>query len=468
MERLQSVTFSLLAILQVNLLAQVPIVQGALNSTGRDRLSILQVFPDSVPRVSLIFRAENQNGEALFGLKSSALTVEEDQQPCQIVALRPLSSGAPIHVNMVLDQSTSMYFDVVELNRLKIGPLDVQVDSNWNYIFPKSYTPPLTQAKNAIQHFIEQLDLGKNKLGYVGFSNEVKIRVPPSHNKANLIQALENVKAGPATAFYDALMVSLQNYESEYGMKVVIALTDGNDNSSVFNFDDVVDLAKEKEIPIYIIGLGDVNADSLNLLANKTDGQFFYASSSNMLDSTYQIIQKRINAFYELIYESKNLTPSDTLRSIYLGFLTPDSTLLYDEATLRLNPLLRKRLIEISERRRQTKNQNNALALFGFISVAAIGAGLVFFTFRPKNKKQGNGLLLFPNPAETLTTAKLSSKVKSGKWQIISQHGHSMFEQEYSSSKLQLNVGSWPTGSYSVTFTSQEGEIYQASLLVQH
>lgn len=468
MRGLYSATFGLLAVLQVNLLAQLPVVQGNLTSTAGDRLSILQVFPDSVPWVSLIFRAENQNGEALFGLKSSALTVEEDQQPCTIIDFRPLSAGMPLVVNMVLDQSTSMYFDYVELNRLNITPLDVAVDSNGQFLFPKSYTPPLIQAKNAIQHFIEKLNIGKDKLGYIGFSNEVKLRIPPTQNKEKLIQSLENLEAAASTAFYDALMVALQNYESDYGMKVIIALTDGNDNSSVFTFDDVVDLSKEKQIPIYIIGLGEVNADSLNVLASKTDGQFFYAPTANVLDSTYQIIQNRINAFYELIYESKNLSASDTLRSIYLGFMTADSTLLYDEATLRLHPELRQRLIEISEQRRQTKNQNNALALLGFISVAAIGAGLVFFTFRPKNQKRIDGLTLLPNPADTITIAKLKRKVKSGKWQVTSQHGHSMFEQESTSSELQLNVGSWPTGTYVLTFTSPKGEIHRANLLVQH
>jgi hypothetical protein len=203
-------------------------------------------------------------------------------------------------------------------------------------------------------------------------------------------------------------------------------------------------------------------------LALKTDGQFFYAPTANMLDSTYQIIQNRINAFYELIYESRNLTASDTLRSIYLGFMTADSTLLYDEATLRLYPKLRQRLIEISEQRRQTKNKNNALALLGFISVAAVGAGLVFFTFRPKKQKHVDGIMLLPNPADTSTIAKLKRKVKSGKWKVISQHGHNMFEEENTTSELQLNVGSWPTGTYVITFTSPKGEIQQTNLLVQH
>jgi hypothetical protein len=468
MRRLYPAALSLLAILHVDLLAQFPVVQGNLTSIGSDRLSILQVFPDSVPQISLIFRAENQNGEALFGLKSSALTVEEDQKPCKIIDFRPLSEGMPLVVNMVLDQSTSMYFDVLELNRLKIRPQNVKVDSNGQFIFPKRYTPPLIQARNAIQHFIEKLNLEKDKLGYIGFSNEVKLRIPPTQNKGKLIQSLANLEAAASTAFYDALMVALQNYESDYGMKVIIALTDGNDNSSVFTFDDVVDLSKEKEIPIYIIGLGEVNADSLNLLALKTDGQFFYAPTANMLDSTYQIIQNRINAFYELIYESRNLTASDTLRSIYLGFMTADSTLLYDEATLRLYPKLRQRLIEISEQRRQTKNKNNALALLGFISVAAVGAGLVFFTFRPKKQKHVDGIMLLPNPADTSTIAKLKRKVKSGKWKVISQHGHNMFEEENTTSELQLNVGSWPTGTYVITFTSPKGEIQQTNLLVQH
>jgi len=251
-------------------------------------------------------------------------------------------------------------------------------------------------------------------------------------------------------------------------MKVIVALTDGLDNSSIFTYSDVVELAKEKEIPIYIIGLGDVNTDSLDLLAEATDGQFFYAKSANLLDSTYQLIQSRIKAFYELSYETPSLLDSDSLRHIFLGFLAEDSSLLSDKHLLKLNPVLRQRINEIAKEQEQMRLQNNMMTLAGFLSVSALGAGLVFFAFKPRKKKSSSNLRVFPNPADTQANVQVPQDALPGQLWVGSMQGTRIYEKSVVSPSVKLDTGSWPSGMYTLNFTDKKGMAIQTSLLIQH
>lgn len=443
-------------------------IQGKLSHTGSGRLSILQIHPDSIPRISILFRAEKADGQPYFGLSKSAMTVEENKQACAVLSLRPLSEGMPITVNMVLDHSASMLTDVNEFFRLGINPYFLPFDENGQPVFPDSYTPPIQHAKRSVSRFIENVDGSKDKIGLVGFSSAVDVRLEPSTNKAQLKETLNNIQADSATAFYDALMVALQNFPSDLSLKVIVALTDGMDNSSVFTYSDVVDLANEKNIPIYIVGLGDVYADSLELLAQATDGQFFYAKSANLLDSTYQLIQNRIKAFYELTYASPNLLDSDSLRHIFIGFLAEDSSMLFDKHLLKLNPMLRQRLAQIAEEQERLHHQNSMLTLAGFLSISMLGAGLAFFAFKPRKKKTKSGIQVFPNPADTQANLQLPKEALPGRLWVSSMQGNRIFEQTLADPSVKIDTGSWPSGTYTVNFRSDKGTAIQTSLLIQH
>jgi Ca-activated chloride channel homolog len=443
-------------------------IQGQLNHSGNGRLSILQIHPDSIPNISVLFRAEKADGQPYFGLSKSAMTVEENNKACSVISLKPLSQGMPIAVNMVLDHSGSMMFDMEALLKLGVFPHHIKADANGEPVFPKAYTPPIEHAKQSLSRFFENLDSKKDQIGLVGFSSSVDVLLQPTNQKTELNASLEQLKADGSTAFYDALMVALQNFNPDYSLKVIVALTDGMDNASVFTFSDVVDLANEKDIPIYIIGLGDVYTDSLDLLAKATEGQFFYAKSANLLDSTYQMIQNRIKAFYELTYTSPNLMASDSLRQIFIGFLAEDSSMLYDKQLLRLNPALRQRITEIAKEQEKIRLQNNLLSLAGFLSVSVLGAGLIFFAFRPRKKKSKSGFMVFPNPADTQTKVQIDTNDLSGQLRINSMQGNQILELRITTPETLIDTGSWPSGTYTATYTGANGSILQTRLIIQH
>jgi hypothetical protein len=443
-------------------------IEGQLKHAGTGRLSILQIYPDSIPQISVLFRAEKADGQPYFGISKSALIVEENDKTCQVRSLKPLSEGLPLTINLVIDHSSSMLFDMNEFIRLKINPYYLPTNKYGQITFPQNYISPLQRAKQSVNRFIENIDIKKDKVGLVGFGSSVDAPLEPTNNKTQLQKTLDDIQADSSTAFYDALMVALQNFKTDYSMKVIVALTDGSDNASVFNFDDVVNLSNEKNIPIYIIGLGNVLTDTLKKLAHSTDGQFFYAKSANLLDSTYQLIQNRIQAFYELTYTSSSLMASDSVRQIFIGFLAEDSSMIYDKQLLKLNPALQQRITEIAEEQEQIRRQNNLLSLAGFLSVSMLGAGLIFFAFRPRKKKFKSVLHVFPNPADTQTNVQINPKDLPGQLSLISMQGNQILELPIANPDTLLDTGSWPSGSYTANYMAANGTALQARLIIQH
>ena len=89
------------------------------NITSKDvNISILGVYQDDFPNVSVVFRAEKSNGNPVFGLKKKDMTVKENDENCQVISIQELSKQKPINVGIVLDHSGSMQFDERQINQL--------------------------------------------------------------------------------------------------------------------------------------------------------------------------------------------------------------------------------------------------------------------------------------------------------------------------------------------------------------
>ncbi len=106
---------------------------------------------------------------------------------------------------------------------------------------------------------------------------------------------------GPYTATYDSIGMGVEKLASRSNLrKFIVAMTDGDDNSSKNNEDDAISLAKTNNIPVYAIGFGtgtDSNEPSLQKIAAETGGTYFRAESTD-ITAAYQSIQTNITFQY--------------------------------------------------------------------------------------------------------------------------------------------------------------------------
>lgn len=71
-------------------------------------ISIIQVFPQEFPKVSVVFQAKNELGEPLWLLTKEELGVRENAFECEILDVRNISEKRPLNLALVFDHSGSM------------------------------------------------------------------------------------------------------------------------------------------------------------------------------------------------------------------------------------------------------------------------------------------------------------------------------------------------------------------------
>lgn len=171
----------------------------------------------------------------------------------------------------------------------------------------------LTAVKNVIDNFIDKRT--SDRIGLVLFGTQAYLQAPLTYDKQSVKEILWNADAGMAgnsTSIGDAVGVALKNLAESEGKpenKVIILLTDGENNDGSLSLPQAIALAKEEGVKIYTIGAGSdsenffgglfsipVNAgldeESLQALAEETKGNYFRAKDVNSLFQIYNEIDK--------------------------------------------------------------------------------------------------------------------------------------------------------------------------------
>ena len=107
--------------------------------------------------------------------------------------------------------------------------------------------------------------------------------------------------AGPQTMIGDAIGLAIKQFNSsEAKQRVLILLTDGNDTGSRMPPRRAAEIAKQNNITIHVIGLGDPRATgedkvdyaALNQIAKVTGGQVFHGENKVELQRAYETLDK--------------------------------------------------------------------------------------------------------------------------------------------------------------------------------
>ncbi len=139
-----------------------------------------------------------------------------------------------------------------------------------------------------------------DQLGVVVFGNFAYVASPLTYDKRTLEQIIGKLYAtiaGPNyTVISDALFQSARLFEkSKAKSKIVILLTDGQSRGDNIPFDVAMRMVKKTGVKVYTIGIGnkgDYNAEFLELIAQRSGGQFFSAGDRESLRAIYSKIDQ--------------------------------------------------------------------------------------------------------------------------------------------------------------------------------
>ena len=185
-----------------------------------------------------------------------------------------------------------------------------------------SMTEKMSTAQEAAVGFAERLR-DEDLASVIDFDSRVVILQGFTDSIDALKNAIRQTSAGGSTSLYNAIYISLKELAKvaatttdDIRRQAIVMLSDGEDTSSLVEFDEVLELAKRSDTVIYSIGLrsrdirtrrGFREADFvLRQLAQETGGRAFFPDDVADLPEIYQRISDELSSQYTLGYISKN------------------------------------------------------------------------------------------------------------------------------------------------------------------
>jgi VWFA-related protein len=160
-------------------------------------------------------------------------------------------------------------------------------------------TPKILAMHRAASRFVDIMPpTGKTTL--LPFSTGVDTPGPFSNNKFALKSVIQKLSPHGETALFDAVYAGLATLEAENspGKRVVVAMTDGVDNSSRRRVEEVIERAKEAKIPLYLLGFGrpgELDATTMQMMATQTGGQYYHAGNEKDLLEIFENLSIKIH-----------------------------------------------------------------------------------------------------------------------------------------------------------------------------
>lgn len=238
------------------------------------------------PEIELHLSAWDENGLPLDNLQREDFQISEDGGDALTPSLLVIDRQAPLRIVLAIDVSDSM----------RGAPLD--------------------DARAAAARFLDRLDPAKDQAALLAFSSPLDAdpeTLDPqretgfTNEMTRLYDLVEGLQAGGQTQLYDAAAKAAALFRDQpAGHRAVLLLSDGrNEPAETGDPDQAVALARELNVPFFIIGLGDqVDQVYLQRLAFETGGLFLPVPRSAELAGMFNRMATLLKTSYRLVYTS--------------------------------------------------------------------------------------------------------------------------------------------------------------------
>lgn len=222
--------------------------------------TITQIDKNQFPLIRVYVSITDNKGEPIHDDLPVDLVLYEDGKE---VSRKVLSSGWAITTVLVLDESGSM-----------------------------NDPEKLAKAKEAAKTYVNNAG-PQHRVALVVFNSSARVVSKIGTEPIVVNGHLQRLTAQGGTALQDGIGLALDLLRGQEGRRVVVAMTDGIENSSkkfaeAAGLARLISTAKNDGISIYTIGLGqDVNAVYLKQF-EQTGGRYFFAPTPNQLKSIYE------------------------------------------------------------------------------------------------------------------------------------------------------------------------------------
>ena len=244
----------------------------------------------------------DQHGQVVRDLPKEAFTVYENDEKQTVTSFR--QEDVPISLGLIIDNSASMRD---KRDRVASAALAMVKASN-------------PQDEVFIINFNESVQLARD------FTNNLK----------ELENTLRNLNAQGETAMRDALLLGIEHlrHHAKRDKKVLLVVTDGEDNSSSETQAHLIQTAQKNDVIIYAIGLLGAEEPAsaarakaqLEELTLQTGGRAWFPNDVAEIAGITPEIAHEIRNQYILAYTPTNMAADGTFRRVRVTVNVPGAT----------------------------------------------------------------------------------------------------------------------------------------------
>jgi Ca-activated chloride channel family protein len=261
------------------------------------------VFRADTRVVDLAATVVDKNGHLVTNLTREAFTVLENGAPQVINSFK--HEDVPVSMGLIIDNSGSMRD---KRAKVEAAALALVKDSNReDEVFIVNFND---EAFNDLPH-------GKD------FTSDIK----------EMEEALTRIDSRGGTAMRDAIRMSIdhEKEKAHKDKKVLVVVTDGNDNSSLVSLENLVKASQQSGVLIYCVGLLSEEERreakraerALNALAEATGGETFFPKDLAEVDRIAHQVAHDIRNQYTIVYSPANQAMDGTFRQIKVTVKAP-------------------------------------------------------------------------------------------------------------------------------------------------
>src|SRR3954465_2434812 len=235
-------------------------------------------FRSDTRLVVLHASVSDRKGKLLTNLDRGAFKVFENGQPQEVKVFR--REDVPVSLGIIIDDSGSM---MSKRTRVEAAALAMVRESN-----------------------------PQDEVFIVNFNDEAFLDVPFTNDVRKMEQGLTRIDSRGGTAMRDAINMSLDyiKKEGKRDKKVLLVITDGNDNASGTSLEKVVARSNQSDVLVYSIGLfteeekreASKARRALNELTTATGGLAFYPKEVSEVQSLAVEVAHDIRNQYTIAY----------------------------------------------------------------------------------------------------------------------------------------------------------------------
>jgi Ca-activated chloride channel homolog len=246
-----------------------------------------------------VFFSVSSHGHMVNDLVASNIQIRDDNKPpAKILQFMP-QSKLPLRLALLVDTSGSVH------DRFSFE-------------------------KRAAAKFIEKVLNGSSDLAFIaGFSAAPTVTQDFSSEPAELGAGIEKLANGGGTALFDAVSYACRKLadfpDDERVARVLVMLSDGEDNSSHSSMKQSLQVAEKTGVTIYTISTrDDIGGDKtaadkvLEVLAERTGGEAMFPGDSITLGKSFDKLREVIRSRYFVAYKPSDFQPDGSFRTIHI------------------------------------------------------------------------------------------------------------------------------------------------------